>query len=407
MARWHNGEVLQALPHAAGFALPLILLAGAHFGGWWTFLPLVTLRGSLPSYQHFAIEHVYGHHRRVATKEDPATMVPPLWRRLMAGVQAAPVTQQRIWIAPGPGTLDYLRLFERPEEWRRTRELITVFKFYQQHTQLPPASIVGPNTYDAFVRVNAFRTLRAWGKKTAIELGSVKEGYCTADASGMALSIRSAIDTVAAVEAAGGTVEYLAQDEPWVAGRLRVCGGPALEPTADRVAAWTAAVRQRYSQIQIGLIEAYPFSSAAAIETILELLRTRAATPAFLHIDVDWHALRPGDFARDLPRLKEAARARGITFGVIVWGYNGDADALFARDAADVTNLMTDAFQTWDEMPEQIVFQSWAESATGRLITPSNLPEDRPYALTHIVWDLYRRLRGATGGAVGRAVPRR
>lgn len=321
--------------------------------------------------------------------------------------QAAPVARHRIWIAPGPGTLDYLRLFERPGEWARTRELVSVFKFYQQHTQVPAASIVGPNTYDALSRVNAFRALRAWGKRTAIELGSVKEGYCAAGTGGLELSIRSAIDTVTAVEAAGGAVDYLAQDEPWVAGRLPVCGGPALEPTADRVAVWTAAVRQRFPQIQIGLIEAYPFSGAPAIERILDLLRTRGATPAFLHIDVDWHALRPGEFARDLPRLQEAARARGITFGVIVWGYNGDADALFARDAADVTNLMTDAFETWEAMPEQIVFQSWAESATGRLITPSNLPEDRPYALTHIVWDLYRRLRGATGPAVGRAVPRR
>ena len=28
---------------------------------------------SLVSYTHFCVEHVYGHHRRVATKEDPAT----------------------------------------------------------------------------------------------------------------------------------------------------------------------------------------------------------------------------------------------------------------------------------------------------------------------------------------------
>ena len=164
--------MLRALPHLAGFALPLALVAGARLGGAWTFLTVVLLLGFLPivdwlaglnlrnageeapdlsenvwfraitwlwvpaqiatigwaaarasadglpilelaglvlstgmiagtvgitfahelihrpggferalgemllattSYTHFVIEHVFGHHRRVATREDPAT----------------------------------------------------------------------------------------------------------------------------------------------------------------------------------------------------------------------------------------------------------------------------------------------------------------------------------------------
>jgi hypothetical protein len=317
-----------------------------------------------------------------------------------------PVSAQRIWFTPGPGTLDFQRLFEHPDEWQRARALITVFQFYQQHTQMPPASIVGPNSYDAFVRVDAFRRIRAWGMKTAMELGSVKEGYCLDEPDGMEASIQSTLASVMAVEAAGGTVDYLAQDEPFVSGRLRVCGGPALEPTADKVAAYMSAVQRRFPNIGIGLIEAYPFSSAATIETILDLLRARGTPPAFLHVDVDWRALEPGEFARDLPRLQAAARARGITFGVIVWGYNGDADRLFADDAADIANRLADAFGSWEKMPERIIFQSWAESSTGLQITPSNLPEDRAYAHTNIVLNLYRRLRGTVGGAVGTASAR-
>ena len=76
-----------------------------------------------------------------------------------AGASPLPVSADRIWYSPGPGTLDYLRLFEHPEEWRRARGVVTVFKFYAQHTQTPAPSIVGPNTYDAFVRVGAFRKL--------------------------------------------------------------------------------------------------------------------------------------------------------------------------------------------------------------------------------------------------------
>ena len=81
-----------------------------------------------------------------------------------------PVSSDRIWFSPGPGTLDYLRLFENPEEWTRARSVVTVFKFYAQHTQTPAPSIVGPNTYDALVRVGAFRKLTTWKIKTESQL---------------------------------------------------------------------------------------------------------------------------------------------------------------------------------------------------------------------------------------------
>jgi hypothetical protein len=148
----------------------------------------------------------------------------------------------RLWFCPGPGTLDYIRLFDHPEEWPRARRLVSVFKFYQQHTLMPADSIVGPDSYDALARAGAFRMLRQWGIETAIEVASVKEFYCTPDARGMNESIAATLASVRAVEAAGGAVSYLAMDEPFVSGRARGCGGPALEPTADRVAAYVSAV---------------------------------------------------------------------------------------------------------------------------------------------------------------------
>ena len=317
-----------------------------------------------------------------------------------------PVRADRIWFSPDPGTIDFLRLFEHPEEWEHVREVVRVFKFYGQHTQTPAPPIVGPNTYDALVRADAFRKVMQFGMKIALEIGSVKQFYCTRDSSGMDESIRSSIEAVNRIGAGGGAVRYLSMDEPWVAGKSRVCGGPALEPTADRVAVYMSAVQRAFPQLKIGLIEAYPYSSADDIQRILELMRARGLPPAFLHLDVDRRALGPGDFQRDLPRLKDLAASQRVPFGVIIWGYNGDADPLFASDAAQLANLLADTFQTWDEMPDQIVFQSWAVSATGQLITPSNLPEDRVYTHTNIVWNLFRRLRGATGGAAGTATAR-
>jgi hypothetical protein len=319
---------------------------------------------------------------------------------------SAPAPADRIWFSPGPGTRDYLRLFEEPDEWTRARGLIDVFKFYAQHTQTPAPSIVGPNTYDAFVRTGAFRQLTAWRIKTALEAGAVKEFWCTPDSSGMQEAVRQTVEAVRAIHNAGGTLAYLAMDEPWVSGRARACGGPALEPTADRVAVYMSAVARAYPALRIGLIEAYPFSSAAAIESMVQMLRTRGVPPAFLHMDVDWHRLNPGDFVRDLRRLQGFAASQNMPFGVIIVGFNGDSDTLYGVDAAGLANLIAETFTRWDAMPEHLVVQSWAVTPAGLFITPSNLPEDRPYTHTNLVWEFFRRLRGSTGGNTGTAIPR-
>jgi hypothetical protein len=138
----------------------------------------------------------------------------------------------------------------------------------------------------------------------------------------------------------------------------------------------------------------------------VQLLRARGVPPAFLHMDVDWHSLQPGIFSRDMKRLQTFAASLNMPFGIIIVGYNGEADALYAIDAAGIVNLIADTFQTWDAMPQHLVFQSWVVTPTGLFITPSNLPEDQLYTHTRLVWELFRRLRGGTGGNLGTAVPR-
>src|SRR5262249_6918928 len=141
-------------------------------------------------------------------------------------------------------------------------------------------------------------------------------------------------------------------------------------------------------------------------ETMLQLMRTRGVPPAFLHMDVDWHSLQPGTFSRDMKRLQAFAASQSIPFGLIIVGYNGEADPLYSFDIGAVANVIAETFQTWDSMPQHIIFQSWVVTSTGLFITPSNLPEDQLYTHTNALWDLFRRLRGASGGPVGKAVPR-
>jgi hypothetical protein len=314
-----------------------------------------------------------------------------------------------IWFSPNPGTIDYVRLFEQPGEWPHARQLFSVFKFYQQHTQMPPPAVVGPNSYAALAGADAFRTLQRWGKKIAIEEPTVKDYYCTSDDSGMNASIADTVASVEAVERAGASVSYLAMDEPFASGRAAICGGPALEPTADRVAIYVGGVRAARSSVQIGLIEAYPFSDEPAMETILDLLRARNAMPAFLHVDIDLSAASQAglDVSTDMRQLKAACAAAGVKFGIIVWGSNGDADALYARDAGRLVNAIAQAFPSAADVPDHIVIQSWAVSGSGASITPTNLPESRAYTHTNLLWSFYRRLSGETGPSVGTAVSRR
>jgi hypothetical protein len=326
-------------------------------------------------------------------------------------LSAQRATVPRFWFCPGPGTLDYIRLFDTPPAWSHARQLVSVFKFYQQHTVMPADPIVGPNTYDALARAGVFRQLNQWRIQTAIEVGAVKEFYCTPDARGMNEAIAATLASVRAIETAGGSVSYLSMDDPFAAGLAPVCGGPAPEPSADRIATYSRGVRAALPSVRIGWIEAYPLSSADAIESMMGLLAARGALPAFLHMDVDMPFLvrrgRTDDFVRDMKRLRNAASARGMQFGIIIWGNNGDADALYALDAERILESLTATFPTSDNMPDHVVVQSWAESSTGLRITPTNLPEDQLYTHTNLLWNAFRRLRGQTAPASGVAVGRR
>jgi hypothetical protein len=306
-----------------------------------------------------------------------------------------PWPRERVWFAPGPGTPDMLRLFDALDEWPDARQKMDIFKFYHGHATKNPPSNVGPNRYEAFVRVDAFRKLTLWGKVIAIEEGAVKEGTCTPDESGMRKAVDDTVEALVNIRAAGGRVTYIAMDEPFAGGQVARCGGPALEPTADRLVAYFTGVHRAFPDVRIGLIEPYPYMPADSFVTMLRLMRERNILPVFLHVDVDLGALPPGrhEFGRDMIRLADLSRAYEMPFGVIIWGGDGNADSLFASDALKLADAFHHTFRSWSVMPDHLIFQSWAVSSTGLLITPMNLPESRPFTLTALMNDVYHTYR--------------
>lgn len=301
----------------------------------------------------------------------------------------------RFWFTPAPGSVDMIRLFEAPGEWALARELVDVFKFYAPQTWDVAAAEDGPNTYQAFRRVDAFRKLAGWGIRVAIEAGAVKEHYCTDDDSGMRAAIADTLQSLDNVAAAGGAVSYVAMDEPFTAGLSARCGGPSLAPTADRLAIYVPAIRRAYPSVRIGLIEPYPTFSPAQFREMLQLLDARGVVLDFLHID----PLKPPPsnerdrFGSEMIELGRLADSHGLAFGAIIWGDKGNSDAEYADDAMRSARNLKNVFRAWQVVPQHIVVQSWAESSTGQKITPSNLPDTEPYTHTSLILQIYDLLR--------------
>jgi hypothetical protein len=128
---------------------------------------------------------------------------------------------------------------------------------------------------------------------------------------------------------------------------------------------------------------------------MLNLLRARGVLPAFVHVDADLAALTPGrdDFGADMIRIATAAAAHQIPFGIIIWGNNGDADALYAADARKLADAVYGTFRGFARMPDHLIIQSWAESSIGLRITPRNLPEETWNSHTSLVNEFHRQFR--------------
>ena len=262
----------------------------------------------------------------------------------------------RIWFCPDPGTLDYLAsssiptVAEGPERDERLQVLPAA------HADAA-ARLVGPNTYDALVAVGAFRQADVWSNKIALEAGSVKEFCCTPDASGMDQSIRDA-------RLAQRGRRRRAERSPisrWTnrgPPAERRCGGPALEPTADRVATYMSAVQSAYP----GVCDR-PHRSVPLFERRRDQRSwSCCARAARRRCSCTWTWTGTAWRRRLCARHGAAAACRADQISPSAsssWGYNGDADALYALDAAGIANLIADAFQTWDAMPQHLIVQSW------------------------------------------------
>ena len=269
------------------------------------------------------------------------------------------IVQNQVWFTPNIGSVDMLDLFASPEQWATARSHTQVFKFYNTQvgsggwscTELPHAQC-GENHLENLIANDAFAKLESWGIEIAIEsyfagpIVSVDPIVCTSAEEVFNLTLGGTANVINNVHANGGTVRYLAMDEPirqWyplyyylVTGQTdpRPCLVESLDILADYVAEYILYMQDALPSLSIGQIALYPEVGVETLKEWILALEERGVALPFLHIDV--HGPRVAqyisfgfdiDVESDLMELKSFLSDHNVAFGVIVTDINGDAQA--------------------------------------------------------------------------------
>lgn len=331
-----------------------------------------------------------------------------------AGIPDAPPAGMRnegtkVWFIPVPGG-DMVRLAQNPELWPVAQRRVDVVGIFQAQAYHEPGYTgcgfpCGPNHYQALVQAvpEGYFKWIADRFLVSMEAGSVKEHACTEERIRDIFRIDNIV--ISNIKAAGGRLDYIAQDEPFASGtgpavfdqfygRQAGCGLTSAQVAAlQRI--YNDGIHSKHPEVQIGFIEPYPYESADAImSNLLELEKAGVPIP-FFRVDYDQvRAMREDqDYKTDLRRLRDFCRSKGIPFGVIIWGPDGTSNETYAVGHWATARAVLQAVG----VTEDTVFESWAAPQPeqhGMVKTkPDTVPESDPNTHTGLVnatLDLFR-----------------
>jgi hypothetical protein len=285
------------------------------------------------------------------------------------------------WFAPNMGSIDYTELFTRPEQWPVARSKVDIIKFYSDNLTDAACVICGNNTLNAFVNVQAFQTMTEWGIDIGVEVESVNRDWgCTG-----LNEFNTTAQITQNVQANGGSVRYLAMDEPFLRGLQpgsQGCGYTLAE-TAEHTALFVNMVRSASPAIFVGDIEPYPYFPVPQLKQWIKELESSAATPSFFHLDVDTERVRVEgqDVAADLKSLSQFCQRRGIPFGVILttnWTEAG-SDRTYFESTMEWARMVNAAIGK----PPHLIVQAWQGTDNEVHTVPVNLPENDAAIYSH------------------------
>jgi len=312
-----------------------------------------------------------------------------------------------VWFMPAGQSPDTNDLFTKPEEWAKTRSLISAFVFSPGQVQPAPAG------HDSLLAdlsaVDAFRVLKTWGMKIALGVPALKEWDCTGRQ-----TAAIAIAEMKTVYNRGGTVQYLGMDEPLISAlglnkpicHLDINEAAAIVAKFARTISADPTVRASGTIPEIIDTEAYPSLTVEQIKSWIDALLGSGFKPAAFDLDVNVnyvniHRELKSRLSNDLQNLQKFLRKKDIPFGIIIWsGYDPlRSDKAYYEHAMDWVRIIHDAIGR----PDRVIFASWVtrcsltESCRGpklkcsradpaycnKMSVPLNLPENGQNAFSH------------------------
>jgi hypothetical protein len=276
----------------------------------------------------------------------------------------------RPWGTKGPE--DYNELFKQKAAWQDTLRRVSVFKIYPQFSSMASADQLR----------QLIRFLKSRNIRLALEAGVLKAGP-TCGQHVESYGGQYLEGAARRIKEAGGTLDYLAMDEPLWFGRhfngLGACHSEIAELAAD-IARNLKPFRAVFPDVAVGDIEPAPASVEVPNWNLTEIVRWieafRAATGedlAFFHVDMQWNRR----WTQPMTQLEAQLRQFGIPLGVI---YNGNpedkSDQEFATHTSQHYSAMEEAL---GHAPDIVIFQSW-HSVPSRA-----LPDTDPLSMTGLV----------------------
>jgi hypothetical protein len=270
-----------------------------------------------------------------------------------------------------PGVPDFMNLFKADAPWSKAEATIKVLAVAEDF--ILKSSDADLKTFFSYLKSHNIAFGLQAGVLVDTSVCHYLEGYrCVSMAA-----------TLNIIKKDGGTLAYLAMDEPLWYGHISTLTGALRESISDvaaAVAAQVTIVHQIFPDCQVGDIEPVAQTNAPAdyqsevLTWGIDYANDTGSPLAFFQADVNWTGTA---YKTQLQDFSTMAHKYGIKFGVI---YNDSAPAstdIEWTTQAEQNFVNLESITT--QVPDQAVIQSWNALPT------NDLPETQPGTLTYLV----------------------
>jgi hypothetical protein len=301
--------------------------------------------------------------QNTVTAEPTASQVPPA---------LALDHQPLYWFAPLPleevdrGSVDFMDLFTPDADWNEASSHLQVYKLYGGWAERAPFNQLK----------QAIQAIRQRGLGLAIEHSPLyPDQNCGKNIEGFAGS--GFINTVRRVKDAGGTLNYIALDEPYYYAHF-YDGEQACHWTTEKIAKdvgdMILMAQKIFPDMLVGDIEPVTGpADAAAYKAWLETFReVNGFDLAFFHLDMDWSN---SNWPAEALEMEAYGNELNIPIGIIYTGNPFDeSDENWVESAGErVKRYELEAggqpdhviFQSWHDKPAHALPESTASTFTG------------------------------------------